>query len=64
MFSVMWSIALSKHSVKQQMEWLPSVAEAASILLKERSRFMNSFQLMLTMVIKYTGYQVCYYSIY
>ena len=33
-FSVMWSIALSKHSVKQQMEWLPSVAAAASILLK------------------------------
>ena len=65
-FSVMWSIALSKHSVKQhaQMEWLPSVAAGASILLKERSRFMNGFQLMLTMVIKYTGYQVCYYSIY
>ena len=63
-FSVMWSIALSKHSVKQQMEWLPSVAAAASILLKERSRFMNGFQLILTIIIKHTGYQVCYYSIY
>ena len=63
-FSIMWSIALSKHSVKQQMEWLPSVAAAASILLKERSRFMNGFQLMLTMVIKYTRYQVCNTTLY
>ncbi len=41
-------------------DWLPSVAVAGSILLKQRSRSMNAVQFMLMMLIKYSGFQVCF----
>jgi hypothetical protein len=41
-------------------DWLPSVAVAGSILLKQRSCSMNAVQFMLMMLIKYSGFQVCY----
>ena len=56
------SISISgkaKNSL-EDCDWLPSVAVAGSILLKQRSRSMNAVQLMLMMLIKYSGFQVCF----
>lgn len=61
-YSFMMTIAVPRRSVKEQVQRLPSIAAAASILLKERSRFMNGFQLILTMIIRHTGFQVCLLS--
>ena len=41
-------------------DWLPSVAVARSILLKQRSHSMNAVQFMVMMLIKYSGFQVCF----
>lgn len=38
--------------------WLPSVALAGSVLLRERSRGMNAMQLLVTTIIKSSGSQV------
>ena len=46
----------AKNSVKH-CDWLPSVAVAGSILLKQRSCSMNA---VLMLLIKYSGFQVCF----
>ena len=38
--------------------WLPSVVVAASVVLKQRCRNMNAVQLMVTTLIKYSGFHV------
>ena len=38
--------------------WLPSVALAGSVLLRERSRAMDAMQLLVTTNIKPSGSQV------
>lgn len=38
--------------------WLPSVALAGSVLLRERSTGMNAMQLLVTTIIKSSGSQV------
>ena len=56
------SISISgkaKNSL-EDCDWLPSVAVTGSILLKQRSCSMNAVQLMLMMLIKYSGLQVCF----
>lgn len=47
-----------KNDSKEPDDWLPSVAVAGSVLLKQRSRYMNGVQLMLMMLMKYSGFQV------
>ena len=49
-----------KHSLGSE-KWLPSVAVAGSVLLKQRSRNMNAVQLMVTTLIKYTGFHVSFF---
>jgi len=50
----------SQNAKRERQDTIPpSVAVAGSILLKQRSRFVNSVQLLLMMIIKYTGFQVC-----
>ena len=44
--------------------WLPSVALAGSVLLRERSRAMDAMQLLVTTIVKSSGSQVgtsCFY---
>ena len=50
----------AKDNYVEHYAWLPSVAVAGSILLKQRCRSINAVQLMLMMLIKYSGFQVCY----
>lgn len=52
MYSVLMTVATPSCSIRGSCQWLPSVAAAGSILLKERSGFLNGFQLLLTMCIK------------
>ena len=58
LFSVIVTCAVPRER-KESPEWLPSVAVAAAVLMKQRSRMMNSVQIMLMTLIKYTGFQVC-----
>lgn len=59
MYSFLLSVAIpSKSSKKSTLKWLPSVAVAGSILLKERCRFMTALQIALMLCIKHCGFQV------
>ena len=64
LYSVMMTAAIpvrnQKHSLGSD-KWLPSVAVAGSVLLKQRSRNMNAVQLMVTTLIKYTGFHVSFF---
>ena len=61
LYSVLITAATPVPSKTQGLnaeKWLPSVAVAGSVLLKQRSRNMNAVQLMITTLIKYTGFHV------
>jgi len=66
LYSVMMTAAIpvrnQKHSLGSE-KWLPSVAVAGSVLLKQRSRNMNAVQLMVTTLIKYTGFHVSFFFV-
>lgn len=57
LYSVLVTCAIPKGN-KTNAQWLPSVAVAASILLKERSKFMTAVQILMTILMKYNGFQV------
>ena len=42
----------------EEEKWLPSVVVAAAVVLKQRCQSMNAVQLMITTLIKYTGFHV------
>ena len=44
-------------------KWLSSVAVAGLVLLKQRCQNMNAVQLMITTLIKYTGFHVSGYTL-
>ena len=44
LFSILMTVGIPSQSVKKDVQWLPSVAAASSILLKERCRTMQYFQ--------------------
>jgi len=61
LYSVLITAAIPVRSKKQGLnaeKWLPSLAVAGSVLLKQRSRSMNAVQLMIATLIKYTGFHV------
>ena len=39
--------------------WSPAVGMAAAVCLKNRSRFMNALQLLITIFNCHSGWQVC-----
>lgn len=57
LYSIMMTIA-TPHSRKKVVEWYPSIALAAAILLKQRCRMVNSVQLTMMIIMKYCGFQV------
>ena len=58
-YSILMSSALSgRRKDVKTVTWLPSVALAGSVLLRERSRGMNAMQLLVTTIIKSSGSQV------
>ena len=60
-YSTLLSFALStRRKDVESVTWLPSVALAGSILLRERSRGMNAMQMLVTTIIKTSGSQVLY----
>lgn len=57
LFCVLMTVGIPANSVKKDMQWSPSVAAASAILLKERCRLMNGFQILLMLCIKHTGFK-------
>ena len=58
-YSILLSSALSsRRKGIETVTWLPSIALAGSILLRERSRGMDAKQLLVTTIIKSSGSQV------
>ena len=50
--------AQRKRSESDEEKWLPSVVVAAAVVMKQRCQSMNAVQLMVTTLIKYTGFHV------
>ena len=46
---------------RDDCEWLPSVGVAGAVLLRERSRNCNAVQLLVSLIIKFSGIQVHVY---
>ena len=42
----------------ETIKWLPSVAVAGAVLLRERCMFLNAVQLMVSVLVKVSGIQV------
>ena len=42
----------------ETIKWLPSVAVAGAVLLRERCMFLNAVQLMVSVLVKFSGIQV------
>ena len=59
LYSVLMTIAIPAGKCKKPIDWTPSVAVAAAILLKQRNKLVNSVQIVLLMLIKYNGFHVC-----
>ena len=58
-YSILLSSALSERRKDvKTVTWLPSVALAGSILLRERSRGMDAMPLLVSTIIKASGSQV------
>ena len=65
-YSVLMTAAIPSGGRKGNAEvekWLSSVAVAGSVLLKQRCQNMNAVQLMITTLIKYTGFHVSGYRL-
>ena len=63
LYSIMMTVA-TPPSRKKIIEWYPSIALAAAILLKQRCRMVNSVQLIVMIIMKYCGFQVLYFLIF
>ncbi len=57
LYSVLLACSVAKGSINMEKDWLPSVAIAGGILLKQRCRYMTSVQLMLSILVKHCGFQ-------
>jgi predicted transcriptional regulator len=58
-YSVLLSPALSERRKDvNTVTWLPSIAMAGSVLLRERSRGMDAMQLLVTTIIRSSASQV------
>lgn len=61
LYSVLMTAATAaqrKRSESDEEKWLPSVVVAAAVVMKQRCQSMNAVQLMVTTLIKYTGFHV------
>ena len=58
LYSVMMTTATPNRKKYDATEWLPSVAIAAAVLLKQRCRMVNSVQLLIMTIIKFSRFQV------
>lgn len=60
-YAVLLTSAVSnRRKDSDTIDFLPSVAVAGSILLRERCMFLNATQVMMAMVLKFSGIQVEY----
>ncbi len=59
LYSVLMTIAIPAGKHEKPIDWTPSVAVAAAILLKQRNKLVNSVQIVMMMLIKYNGFHVC-----
>ena len=60
-YSILLSSALSvRRKDFNTVTWLPSIAMAGSVLLRERSRGMDAMQLLVTTIIRSSSSQVQY----
>ena len=59
LYSVLMTAATPVRNKRRNEDmWLPSVVVAASVVLKQCCRNMNTVHLMVTTLIKYTGFHV------
>ena len=49
----------NKNGLNMETFWSPAVGMAAAVCLKNRSRFMNALQLLITIFNYHSGWQVC-----
>ena len=54
LYCVLMTAGIPANSIKKDLDWLPSVAAAGAILMKERCRVMNAFQILFMLCIKHT----------
>ena len=59
-YAFLMTVALSNGT--QDSTWLPSVAVAGSILLKQRSRYMNATAVFLAILLKTASTEVSYFE--
>ena len=55
LYSLLMAYGIPKDSVNMEKERLPSNVIAASILLKQRCRYLTSVQLMLSILVEHCG---------
>ena len=55
LYCVLMTAGIPANSIKKDLDWLPSVAAAGAILMNERCRVMNAFQILFMLCIKHTG---------
>ncbi len=58
LYSTLRASAIATRSKRGEADLIPGIAVAASVLLKERCRRINGLQLMLTTIIKFSGFHV------
>ena len=56
--SVLMTMATSHNSINKDATWFPSVATAGAVLLKQRCCMINSVQILILILSKYSGFQV------
>ena len=56
--TILAASAISSRSQKSASDFIPAIAVAASVLLKERCQRINGLQLMITIIMKFTGFHV------
>ena len=58
LYSVLMTAGTTGRKKSRTQSWLPGVVVAASVVLKQRCQDVNAVQLMITTLIKYTGFHV------
>jgi hypothetical protein len=58
-FVLLTSAVANKSKDSNTLEFIPSVAVAGSILLRERCMFLNATQIMMSLILKFSANQVC-----
>ena len=56
-YTTLMAAGIPPGSKKKDIQWLPSVAAAGSIILKERCRLMNGFEILFMLCMKHTGFR-------